>query len=125
MDFEKYKNTMPYPRKEDFTTKYYYKMGELVYTQGPGVANCEIPVSLNGCVSEKCVDDDGYHAARREYAKRSRELHEMFKQHLFDELGISDNPKREKLFSKAWEMGHSSGLSEVYSVAEEIVELIL
>jgi hypothetical protein len=31
----------------------------------------------------------------------------------FEELGITNNPKREKLYSKAWEFGHPSGLQEV------------
>ena len=47
-----------------------------------------------------------------------------FKEDLFVELGIENNPKRDKLFSLAWEMGHSCGFNEVYLVAEDLVELI-
>lgn len=52
-------------------------------------------------------------------------LVEMFKQDLFNELGIADNPKREKLFAIAWENGHSSGYSEVFNEAIDLVDLIV
>lgn len=48
-----------------------------------------------------------------------------FKNDLFEELGITENPKRDILFAKAWENGHSSGLYEVYSISNDLVELIL
>ena len=43
---------------------------------------------------------------------------------MFEELDIADNPKRDLLFNKAWELGHSYGLSEVYHYADELVCLI-
>lgn len=57
-------------------------------------------------------------------SKHQTELHEQFKKELFDELGIADNPKREKLFSKAWEQGHGCGYAEVYNYACDLVDLI-
>ena len=56
--------------------------------------------------------------------KHCAKLHEQFKKELFDELGISDNPKREMLFSKAWEQGHGCGYAEVYNYARDLVDLI-
>lgn len=50
---------------------------------------------------------------------------EEFKCDLFKDLDIEDNPKRELLYDKAWEMGHAYGLSEVYSKACDMVDLIL
>jgi hypothetical protein len=41
-----------------------------------------------------------------------------------DDLGITNNPKADKLMSKAWERGHSSGYQEVYNCACDLVELI-
>lgn len=49
---------------------------------------------------------------------------DQFKNDLFEELSITDNPKRELLFQKAWELGHSSGYSEVYLYACDLVDLI-
>jgi hypothetical protein len=40
------------------------------------------------------------------------------------DLGILENPKADKLMSKAWERGHSYGYYEVYINAQELVELI-
>ncbi len=60
---------------------------------------------------------DAYHA------EESR-LTEMFKTDLYEEYGVSDNPKRNVLFSKAWSMGHSSGLNEVLNYFDDLVELI-
>jgi len=66
-------------------------------------------------------NQDDYDAYRAE----ERYLVEMFKQDLFNDLGIADNPKRDKLFAIAWDMGHSSGYSEVYNYACELVVLIV
>ncbi len=41
------------------------------------------------------------------------------------DLGILDNPKADKLMSKAYEEGHSGGYYEVYICACNLVELIL
>ena len=60
----------------------------------------------------------------KEYRKKLNLIEEEFKQALFEDLGISDNPKRELLYSKAYEMGHSSGFSNIYSYASDLVELI-
>lgn len=59
------------------------------------------------------------------YLAEEARIYEQFKQDLFNDLGIEDNPKRELLFSKAWERGHSAGYHEVYSVAQDLVDLIL
>ena len=47
-----------------------------------------------------------------------------FRAALLDELGITDNPKAELLYSKAWQLGHSCGYSEVASYAADLVDLI-
>lgn len=52
------------------------------------------------------------------------ELYNEFKHDLFEELEITDNPKRDLLFEKSWDRGHSYGLYEVYNTALDLVELI-
>lgn len=37
---------------------------------------------------------------------------------------MTDNPKKDKLFEKAWEYGHSSGHSEVLNYYDDLVDLI-
>ena len=38
--------------------------------------------------------------------------------------GVSNNPKKELLFSKAYELGHSFGNCDIKSYYEELVDLI-
>lgn len=49
---------------------------------------------------------------------------QKFKEDLFEELDIQNNPKRELLYKKEYEMGHSYGFSEIYAYAVDLVELI-
>lgn len=47
-----------------------------------------------------------------------------FKKDLFEEYGVSNNPKAEKCYSIAYELGHSNGYNEIGYYFSEIVELI-
>jgi len=63
-------------------------------------------------------------SAYTKYRDEERLLYAKFKNDLFDDLGIQNNPKKEKLFSLAWSMGHAAGYSEVHGYACELVVLI-
>lgn len=65
-----------------------------------------------------------YKQAREAYNAEINSLQAEFKVDLFEEFGVTDNPKAELCFSKAWERGHAYGYSDVYSVFSDIVELI-
>lgn len=69
-----------------------------------------------------------FHSFRHErlqaYHEGEREAHDRFKLACFREFGIEQNPKRELLWSKSWELGHASGLSEVLNYLSDLVELI-
>jgi hypothetical protein len=58
------------------------------------------------------------------YQDEKQRIYLQFKQDVFAELDIEDNPKRDLLFDKAWERGHACGLHEVFMYAEDLVELI-
>lgn len=132
MDFDKYKNTLPYPTKEQFTTKFWYKEGQTIARQLPGqsieylVTNIapNRDIRTLNAICETTVDEEGLRVARRAYGEETARLTAQFKADLFEDLGISDHPMREKLYSKAWEDGHSAGFSEVYNVASDLVDLI-
>lgn len=49
---------------------------------------------------------------------------EMFKQELFKELNILDNPKREVFWDVIWDYGGGVSLSEVRYYAYEFIKLI-
>ena len=132
MNFDSYKNTLKYPLRKDFTRKFLYKSGKLVatITQTP---NEEAPTTVfesefteipEKCVVETEVDGVAYKLAFDAYHAAEQAVYDNFKNDLFADLGISDNPRRHVLFAKAWERGHSSGLQEIYNVACDLVELI-
>lgn len=129
-----YENKQPYPSKDNFATTYWYKAGKLIATRklGENFATLEDgsitdleAVMLLSAVKEKVYDREAHVAALSAYGAETSRLYDMFKADLFEDLGIADNPKREKLFSIAWEDGHSSGYNTVYNIASDLVELIV
>lgn len=68
-----------------------------------------------------------YKAEKDAYGDEEAKQLALFKQDLFEELEIADNPLRNKLYSLAWERGHSGGLNEIYyeaSVLAQLIELV-
>lgn len=61
---------------------------------------------------------------RREYRQKEREIQEEFKQDLFKAYKVENNPKKDRCYALAWEHGHSSGLFEVLSYFDDLVDLI-
>ena len=58
------------------------------------------------------------------YYREETRLYNKFRSDLLESLGITNHQKADRLFSLAWELGHSSGYTEVYSYACELVELL-
>lgn len=58
--------------------------------------------------------------------RRQQEAKEKadFKLKLEEKYGTSDNPKRDLLWDKAWDHGHSSGFAEVELYYSDFLELI-
>lgn len=112
-------NPIPPKSHVDFSTTHYYKEGKLIKT----LPSSEYPNFEFG-VKETVIDRVAQKSHQAEYRVEESRLDTEFKSDLFEDLGITDNPRREKLFSLAWEIGHSIGYSEVYRVACDLVELI-
>lgn len=129
MNFEKYKNTLPYPEAKDFTVKYWYKQGQRIAKQvAGGDVQYEPGFSsehLATAVLERATRDTDYKAAKTAYNAETSRLMQQFKADLFEDLGITDNPKANTLYSRAWDYGHSSGLREVHNYASDLVDLIV
>jgi len=128
-NFEQYETRLPYPNKSDFQTRYFYRAGKLVATANgsqstillePGATQNDLALA----VKETVVGDAALKTALRAYWDDAARLQEQFRQDLFKELDIVDHPKRDLLFQKAYERGHSAGFSEVYQVALDMVDLI-
>ena len=62
---------------------------------------------------------------RKEYHQRHKDVNNEFKAALEEEYGTKGNPKADKLWEKAWEMGHSNGFYEVEGCYDELSELII
>lgn len=58
------------------------------------------------------------------YNKELAKLEEEFKRDAFEELDISDNPKKDKLYSVAYQKGHSYGYGQIFTEMCDMVELI-
>ena|SRR5579863_2654525 len=65
-----------------------------------------------------------YKENKEAYRLEQQRLNAQFKTDLELEHGVTDNPKRDKLFDIAWSQGHSAGWSEVALHYDELVELI-
>lgn len=126
-NFESYKNNLPYPSSIDFTTVFWYRAGRAVATQEGTAAIVSLTNStpdFTSCVVEKIVNQQKLKEARDAYGAETARLTEVFRQDLFEDLGITNHPMRDKLFSKAWEDGRAHGFSEVYHCACNLIDLI-
>ena len=51
-------------------------------------------------------------------------ISDAFRRHLEEHYETSDSPKKQLLWDKAWEHGHSAGLHEVEYWYDELVNLV-
>lgn len=65
-----------------------------------------------------------YDRLRQEYKEEEHRLIQRFRADVEIDFGMVDHPKAGKLWEKAWDHGHASGLSDVYSVYQDLVELV-
>ena len=114
-----------YPNKKDYITSYVYDKGVVLWS-GPTWEKdkAELKEEYPNAVIQEVLDEEGYKAHQKQYGEETHKLHEEFVNDLFEEFGVSDNPKRYKAFHLAWEKGHSNGLEEVYNEFYDLVELI-
>lgn len=65
-----------------------------------------------------------YFEANKEWHEDIGRLSHEFREDLFAYLQIEMNPKREILYSLAYDYGYSGGYSEIFSYAQDLAELI-
>ncbi len=126
---DQFKNTLPYPRKAQFTATYWYRAGVPAAVQlGDGAVKYLIPNLdpgvLQKLTSERVLDEVGFKAAREEYNRQESSIDKRFFEYFCEELDIVGHPKAALLYAKAYEHGHSSGHAEIMNYGEILVNLI-
>ena len=122
MNYAKYKNNKTWLNKDSFTTIYEYSKGKVL-----GTILLEEFRKIGKDPKrtfEKVLDEEAYKRMQKEYYEEESRCYNQFKQDLFEEYNVTNNPRAEKCFSMAWERGHSSGYESVANEFGELVELI-
>lgn len=119
------KNQVPYPNKLDYITLFVYDKGECIHSaSAQTVSKSTLKETYPSAVIQEVLDNEAYEKQLKLYNAEESRLYKKFQQDLFEDYGVSDNPKRFKCFALAWERGHSCGYSEVHGLFGDLVELI-
>lgn len=134
---------LKYPVADDFQLVHIYRNGEVVIRSGAlstvhalcveqGLKQSTESATLKdlnllrdaGYLVEVHEDRAAFYAARTEYHQESSRRQAAFKLALFEREGLTDNPRAELCYSKAYERSHSKGLAEVANTFIDLAELI-
>lgn len=108
------------PRQEDYMTIYYYRKGVMVGMKRQFDENFIPP---QNCIEEKVLDEVSYNAHRKLYHEELLRLQEEFRSDLIEEYNMTDHPKANKIFNKAWDLGSSLGYEAIVEYFHELVDL--
>jgi hypothetical protein len=109
------------PKQDDYMTIYYYRKGVMVGMKvGPQEEDFQPP---KRCVEEKVLDEVSYNAHLNHYYEEQEKLKNQFREDLIAEYHMTNHPKANKIFDKAWELGHSKGHEEVEYYFQDLTEL--
>lgn len=123
MNFDKYVNTLPFGFSSDSPKwqlckhtheRFRYKKDNPEYCK-----ECGVRIGDKG---REVLEE--HNKLIEAYNEEDTRLHYLFMKDLFEEFGVTDNPKKDKCFNLAWRYGHSVGFSEVYNYFSDFIELI-
>lgn len=124
-----YYSTVPlqYPRTDDFTSIFIYEKGETVWAGGAEAYKEELKrnPSIRDKTKETVIDKEKLKEARKAYGAERVRLDQEFQNDLFEEFGMTNHPKRDKVYAYAWDKGHAHGHSEVYDVFSDIAYIVM
>jgi hypothetical protein len=109
------------PRQDDYMTIYYYRKGVMVGMKVGKVEDDFEPPK--NCVEEKVLDEVSYNAHMKLYHEERKRFEEELRYDLIAEYEMTNHPKADKLFNKAWDMGCAGGPEEVEYYFRDLVEL--
>jgi hypothetical protein len=120
-DYSYYQTTsVSIPRKDEYTTTYYYKKGVMVGMKKQFDEDFTPP---KNCVEEKVLDQISYNAHAKHYGDEILRLQNEFRNDLIAKYNMTNHPKANKLFDKAWDIGCSLGYSAVEDYFIDLLEL--
>lgn len=125
----KYQNTVHYPSKTEYDLFYVYHNGTVIHN-GLVIWDHDerdekrAEWKKAGYVFEQKVDWPAYEAAKQAYQVEETRLYEQFKTDLAAYFGLTDHPKANLLFDKAWARGHANGFAEVYNIYDDLKDLL-
>jgi hypothetical protein len=108
------------PKQDDYMTIYYYQKGVMVGMKRQFDEDFQPP---KRCVEEKVLDEVSYNAHLNHYYEEQEKLKNQFREDLIAEYHMTNHPKANKIFDKAWELGHSKGHEEVEYYFQDLTEL--
>jgi hypothetical protein len=143
-----------YPTREDYSRIYVYFRGQVlanittgnigeeavrldkyfatsgIHTEGTqGLSHnfdkIKIALKKLGMTIETDLDQDALSYAKAEYNRTIGGRIDVFRAELYEYYGVTDNPKADAVYDKAYDRGHSAGLGEVSSIFGDLVELIV
>ncbi len=118
MNFEKYKNTLLYPKRP---------IKPILHSSPPNYFRNH---TLDDFKSYKVAfeawekDKERYDELLKEWNIESRMLQRQFRYDAIREAGLADHPKAEMAFDMAWERGHSYGNHDVFSFLMDLADLL-
>lgn len=134
---------LKYPVAADFQKMHVYRAGAVVTRNCPPEGLHALCVQLglkkhidapgsrdiallqnSGYLVEAVDDSAAFYTARTVYHRESSRRQAAFKQALFEREGLTDNPRAELCYDKAYERSHSKGLAEVANTFIDLAELI-
>ena len=114
-----------HPLKKDHTTLYAYDKGELLWF-GPLNEKSETTLlqEYPGCVIQRVFDKKGYDGEVCTHYTERRCLEKEFEDDLFEEFGVTDNPKKGMCLASARNWSATDDHSQVYDAFSDLVNLI-
>jgi hypothetical protein len=109
------------PKQDDYMTIYYYHKGVMVGMK-VGKLEDDYQPPKEG-VEEKILDEVSHNAHIKLYQEENLKLQNEFRIDLIDKYEMTNHPKANLIFDKAWDIGCSSGLESVEYYFQDLIEL--
>jgi hypothetical protein len=109
------------PKQDDYMTIYYYHKGVMIGMK-VGKLDADFQPPKN-CVEEKILDQASHNAHAKLYQEENLKLQNEFRRDLIEKYEMTNHPKANAIFDKAWDIGCSSGLESVDYYFQDLVEL--